>query len=115
MSTTQPTANRARFTLREVVAVTGGEIIHLAPPANDALEIVGVSTDTRTLGEGSLFVALRGEKFDGHAFLAQAAQAGAAAAMVEEVPTTEPPLTPLILVKNTVEALGALAAAHRQR
>ena len=43
----------------------------------------GVSTDSRAIGRGELFVALRGERFDGHAFLEQAKAAGAAAALVD--------------------------------
>jgi len=44
---------------------------------------IGVSTDTRSLGRGELFVAIRGERFDGHAFLEVAKERGAAAAMVD--------------------------------
>src|SRR5688572_24706775 len=47
-------------------------------------EFNAVSTDSRAISGGELFVALRGERYDGHAFVAQAAAAGAAAAMVEE-------------------------------
>ena len=46
----------------------------------------GVSTDTRTIGEGSLFVALEGERFDAHDFLAQAVDAGASGLVVSRVP-----------------------------
>ena len=45
----------------------------------------GVSTDTRTLRSGDLFVALRGERFDGHGFLAQARSGGASAAMIDSL------------------------------
>jgi UDP-N-acetylmuramoyl-tripeptide--D-alanyl-D-alanine ligase len=51
----------------------------------------GVVTDTRTLGEGSLFVALRGERFGAHAFLAEAAAAGARGAVVGRTPEGAPP------------------------
>ena len=44
----------------------------------------GVSTDTRSIGEGTLFIALRGERFDGHDFVLAARDKGAAAAMVDE-------------------------------
>ncbi|HET7824630.1 MAG TPA: UDP-N-acetylmuramoyl-tripeptide--D-alanyl-D-alanine ligase, partial [Anaeromyxobacter sp.] len=54
-----------RFTAEELAAATGGRWLGAPPP-----ELAGVSTDTRTLGPGSLFVALRGEKFDAHGFLA---------------------------------------------
>jgi len=74
----------------------------------------GVSTDTRTLGAGELFVALRGERFDGHAFLAQAKAAGAIAAMVDRAYGGEYPL-PVLVVEDTKRALGALARGWRAR
>ena len=56
-------------------------------------EITAVSTDTRTLGAGALFVALRGERFDAHDFCEQAVQAGASALLVErELPLAIPQL-----------------------
>jgi UDP-N-acetylmuramoyl-tripeptide--D-alanyl-D-alanine ligase len=76
-----------------------------------------VSTDSRTLARGSLFVALRGERFDGHRFIGTAAQRGAAAAMVQEdagAGTREPGL-PLLVVDDTRRALGRLAANWRGR
>ena len=74
----------------------------------------GVSTDTRTVRTGELFVALRGEKFDGHAFLEQAKQAGAVAAMVDRNFSAVPPL-PAIVVEDTRLALGSLAKGWRSR
>jgi UDP-N-acetylmuramoyl-tripeptide--D-alanyl-D-alanine ligase len=73
----------------------------------------GVSTDTRSLRGGELFVALRGDRFDGHAFLAAAAAAGAAAAVVD-CEIANPPL-PLIRVQDSGKALLALARFHRRR
>ncbi|MGZ8267991.1 MAG: UDP-N-acetylmuramoyl-tripeptide--D-alanyl-D-alanine ligase, partial [Burkholderiales bacterium] len=76
----------------------------------------GVSTDTRTLGGGQLFVALRGDKYDGHGFLGRAEAAGAAAAMVAEAAVSvEPHSLPLLRVANTRLALGQLAAHWRGR
>jgi UDP-N-acetylmuramoyl-tripeptide--D-alanyl-D-alanine ligase len=73
-----------------------------------------VSTDSRALAGGELFVALRGERFDGHAFLAAAKAAGAAAAMVDERYSGPAPL-PLIVVEDTRRGLGALARRWRAR
>jgi len=70
----------------------------------------GVSTDTRTLPPGALFVALKGERFDGHDFVAEAFQRGAAAALVSWQVSAP---GPLILVPDTLVALGAIAASHR--
>ncbi len=72
----------------------------------------GVSTDTRRLCPGELFVALRGPNFDGHAFVTQAEKAGCAAAMVEHPLDIE---LPQIEVKDTRVGLGRLAAAWRNR
>ncbi|MBI5937936.1 MAG: UDP-N-acetylmuramoyl-tripeptide--D-alanyl-D-alanine ligase [Betaproteobacteria bacterium] len=72
-----------------------------------------VSTDSRNLPKGALFVALRGERFDGHAFAAKALAAGAAAVMVDE--TSNLNLAPAIVVPDTRLALGQLAAWHRGR
>jgi len=73
-----------------------------------------VSTDSRALVGGELFVALRGEHFDGHAFLDAARAAGAAAAMVDEQYTGPAPL-PLLAVRDTRHGLGALARHWRAR
>ena len=75
---------------------------------------LGVSTDTRTVRAGELFVALRGDKFDGHNFLDQAKQAGAVAAMVDRKLTGKPPL-PVVVVADTKLALGGLAKGWRAR
>ncbi len=79
----------------------------------------GISTDTRTLRSGELFIALRGPSFDGHAFLPAAREGGAAGAVVDRAsgalaasPTS--PDFPLYEVEDTLEALGALAR-HRRR
>jgi UDP-N-acetylmuramoyl-tripeptide--D-alanyl-D-alanine ligase len=79
----------------------------------DAL-FTGVSTDTRSLRPGDLFVALRGERFDGHGFLEQAKAAGAVAAMVDSKHQGTFPL-PVAVVDDTRLALGRLAAGWRQR
>lgn len=76
----------------------------------------GVSTDSRTIRRGELFVALRGERFDGHRFLAAAAARGAAAAMVSaQGKARRPKGLPLIVVRDTLAALQALGQAYRRR
>lgn len=73
---------------------------------------LGVSTDTRALEAGQLFVALRGPNFDGHEFLAEAADRGASGAVVSRA--CETPL-PQIRVPDTMRALAELAADWRRR
>jgi UDP-N-acetylmuramoyl-tripeptide--D-alanyl-D-alanine ligase len=72
----------------------------------------GVATDTRLLNRGDLFVALQGPRFDGHDFLEQARTRGAAGALVER---EQQAMLPLIVVPDTLRALGRLAASWRER
>jgi UDP-N-acetylmuramoyl-tripeptide--D-alanyl-D-alanine ligase len=73
----------------------------------------GVSTDSRAVAGGALFFALRGERFDGHAFVVEAARRGAAAAVVERLVADA--MLPQVVVADTLAALGALAAWWRKR
>ncbi|NJD11350.1 MAG: UDP-N-acetylmuramoyl-tripeptide--D-alanyl-D-alanine ligase [Gemmatimonadetes bacterium] len=74
----------------------------------------GVSTDTRALRPGALFVALRGATHDAHDYLAQAAAAGARGAIVERLPADAPAGLRYYLVPITLHALGQLARCHRR-
>jgi UDP-N-acetylmuramoyl-tripeptide--D-alanyl-D-alanine ligase len=73
-----------------------------------------VSTDTRTLAPGDLFVALTGERFDGHAFVAQARERGAAAAMVAADRVADVP-GDVLVVDDPLAGLARLAASWRAR
>ena len=73
-----------------------------------------VSTDSRHIGRGELFVALRGERFDGHEFLGGAASRGAAAAIIDRNYSGAFPL-PVVIVDDTKRALGELARRWRER
>jgi len=75
----------------------------------------GVSIDTRTLQTGDLFIAHSGDNRDGHAFVADALNKGAAAAMVHRRPDDAPATAPLLIVQNTRSALEALGRAARLR
>jgi UDP-N-acetylmuramoyl-tripeptide--D-alanyl-D-alanine ligase len=98
------------LSLREAAALLGGE----ATLVGDAgVRFERVHSDTRTLQPGDLFVALRGERFDAHDFLAQARAAGAAAAIAERG-LAEAGL-PGLLVPDALAALQRLAAAWRRR
>lgn len=78
---------------------------------NGELLAYGISTDTRTAKKGDFFVALRGENFDGHRFLANAESAGCAFAVVDHVP--EGCAMPFIVVDDTTKALGRIAKAYK--
>ncbi|MDC8445349.1 MAG: UDP-N-acetylmuramoyl-tripeptide--D-alanyl-D-alanine ligase [Nitrosomonas sp.] len=83
----------------------------------DNVLFTGVSTDSRTVRPGELFVALTGEKYDGHRFVRAAREQGAVAAMVEHEMDGAALSTdfPLVCVVNTRSSLGRLAAHWRQR
>lgn len=106
---TQPPLNHASFSLEELASATRGDV--LVRGASDA---VGIGTDTRTVVPGNAFVALRGESFDGHAFVAQAIGKGARVVVVER-PVEVPPGVSVLRVEDSLVALGAIAHAHRQR
>ncbi|MBM4374199.1 MAG: UDP-N-acetylmuramoyl-tripeptide--D-alanyl-D-alanine ligase [Deltaproteobacteria bacterium] len=110
MATPIPT-NRARFTLPEVFAATGGSL--RGPLEDAALEVAGVATDSRTLEPGQAFVALAGERFDGHAHLAAAAERGASLAIVER--DVEVRGLTVLRVESTLAALAGLAEARVAR
>ncbi len=74
-----------------------------------------VSTDTRTLADGSLFVALAGERHDGHDYLHAAASAGAIGAVVTRVPDDAPHRLRYYVVPDTLRGLGALGRFARRR
>lgn len=109
MSTPIP-SNHASFTTDELVEITGGTLVRSA----EGPRVVGVGTDTRTLSPGNLFVALSGERFDGHDHLARAADAGAAMVLVERE-VDAPASVGVVRVSDTLRALGDLARAHRRR
>lgn len=75
--------------------------------------MTGFTQDTRTLQPGDVFVALRTERRDGHAFLAEARAKGAAAALVARADAAEP--LPQLVVADPLPALQAAAREHRRR
>lgn len=91
------------WTADEIAAATGGT-------ASASFAVDGVAFDSREVGPGDLFVALKGEATDGHRFVAQSAAQGAAGALV-----SQPVDTPHVLVADTTVALDALARAARAR
>ncbi|MCG6200358.1 UDP-N-acetylmuramoyl-tripeptide--D-alanyl-D-alanine ligase [Psychromonas antarctica] len=97
------------LSINEIAQATNGK---LSNSAYAERVIDTVSTDTRTIETGCLFIALRGASFDAHQFLNQAETAGAAALLVERRVESE---LPYIVVKDTRIALGLLAAYVRQK
>ncbi len=96
----------------ELAAATGGRPIGALPTA-----VTGVSIDTRTLKPGDAFFAIKGEAFDGHAFLRQATAAGASMLVVSEqkLPALGAVGLPIVVVDDVLKALERLGSAARDR
>ncbi|HEV7165136.1 MAG TPA: UDP-N-acetylmuramoyl-tripeptide--D-alanyl-D-alanine ligase [Gammaproteobacteria bacterium] len=92
--------------LSDLAAATGGTL------QGEDREFTRVTQDSRKLGQGDLFIAIKGENFDGHDFLSQAEKSGAAGALVERRRSTA---LPQVLVPDVRKALGAYAAVWRRR
>lgn len=95
------------WTAADAAAATGGR-------AQGDWAASGVSIDTRSIQTGDLFVALQAER-DGHDFVAQALEKGAAAALVSRIPDGVSPTAPLLIVPEVLPALEALGRAGRAR
>ncbi len=96
----------------EILGAVKGK--HLGGRKDDLLK--GVSIDTRTLEPGELFVAIKGDRFDGHDFLEEALERGAKGILVSKKYKGSPPEDVLVIkVKNTTKALGVLARYYRQK
>ncbi|GAB4232223.1 MAG: UDP-N-acetylmuramoylalanyl-D-glutamyl-2,6-diamino pimelate--D-alanyl-D-alanine ligase [Methyloligellaceae bacterium] len=99
------------WTYADILAAVDGLSEGSAPPD---LPVTSVSIDTRTLEPGALFVAIRGERLDGHDYVAQAFEAGAACALVAEDAQVDGG-GPLVVVPDTLAALEALGRSARAR
>lgn len=100
------------LSIRQIRQVVGGKALSAIPA--DAPLVHAVCTDTRRMDKGSLFVALRGDHHNAHAFLPQAAAGGAVAALVESPPANPLPNVILIQVPDTRKAMGTLARYCRK-
>ncbi|HEX7056039.1 MAG TPA: UDP-N-acetylmuramoyl-tripeptide--D-alanyl-D-alanine ligase [Bacilli bacterium] len=83
------------------------------PIGGDSLEISGVTTDSRSVAEGNLFVPIIGDRFDGHDFVTQAYSQGAAASLWQKDKPNPPEDIPLLFVDDSLAALQQLAQAYR--
>lgn len=102
------------FTVEEIASAVQGEIY--APGVSGVhysrLNVSGVSKDTRTIEQGNLYIAIAGERFDGHDFISDALAKGAAAVLAdnrEKIPEG----TVSVIVEDSVKALGLLARHYR--
>ena len=103
----------ASFKIQELLDAADGKLIQ----KGNADFVSGVSTDSRTIGEGELFIALRGDNFDGHDYVSKAVSRKAAAVMVSDLALLKEwgNFVTVICVKDTLSALFSLAYFHRMR
>ena len=94
-----------RMDMRAVAEITGGHLMQNGA----SVAFQGISTDSRTVQPGDLFVPLRGANYDGHDYLTQAIQRGAVACLSEEM--IGGLLVPVVKVADTLKALGDLDQA----
>jgi len=95
------------FTIDEIVQITHGKLLR----KQDSF-VYSVSTDSRTIQKGDLFIALSGENFDGHQFIDEVAAKGAGCALVSKDISTTANIT-LVKVNDTLKALQDLASHYR--
>lgn len=104
---------KPEFTIGQIAEAVGGTVAGTTEG-----RVAGISTDSRTLEPGELFIPLRGERFDGHRFIDTALTRGARVLLAEPgrcEPQSLPPGITCITVADTLRALGDLAAYHRNR
>ena len=97
------------LTISHIVKATQGNLLQ----GNPTVRIKGVSINSRTLKRGELFIAIKGENFDGHSFIQPSLEKGALALVVSQKPKKISSRVPVIYVKDTTIALGRIAAMYR--
>lgn len=99
------------MTLENIAEACHGTLLTVDGQKPYESEVTGIVIDSRKCAAGNLFVAIPGNRVDGHKFVPQVLKDGAAAAVVEKMPSEV--TGPVILVKSTEEALGNIAAFYR--
>ena len=100
------------FSLDEIAGAVGGRVVARGVSDENTAFVGGVSKDTRTIKEGDLYVAIKGERFDGHDFCEDAVSRGASVILASDE-SKLPQKCIAVLVDDTVRALGDLARHYR--
>lgn len=107
-----PSVRRETLTLGEICEAVGGKSYGAAFDPDCKVYVDEISSDTRTIKKGSIFIAIKGDNFDGNAFAAPAvAKLGAVCALTERIIEN----TPCIVVKNSRKALLDLSGYYRKK
>ncbi len=101
----------ARFTIDEIITATDAKCLQRGA----AVQVESVGTDSRAVDKGMLFIPLRGERFDGHAYIRSAVSQGATAVLTENEAEDVADDVTVLQVLDTREALQRLAGYHRRR
>ena len=99
------------FTVRQALEATGGR--YFGPESALDARIIRVSSDSRDIGSGTLFVAFKGARVDGHSYMADCLNRGAVCCISEREPESAAEM-PLIRVRSSLAAIGALAGWYRR-
>ena len=99
-----------KLSIKEIIEATGGTLA----AGNPEMIVDGISTDSRKVGPGCLFIPLKGENFDGHDFISSAFANGAAAALTHKE-VSDCPGKVVIRVSDTIKALHDIASYYRNR
>lgn len=99
------------FELKELLKATGGRLIR----GDARLRVKGISTDSRSIKKREAFVALRGDNFDGHAFIKEVVRKGATCVIVDNAPVDLGKIPAVIKVRDTTRAFGDIASFHRKK
>ena len=100
------------WTLDRIADALAEEAVGKLP--RGSTETAGITTDTRKIAKGNVFLALKGERFDGHDYLSDAVRDGASALIVSKAPKLNVLGVPIFEVRDTLVALGALARYWRR-
>ncbi len=98
------------FTLKEIAAACGGTLV--CGDAEEQLTITSVERDSRQIKPGSLFLAIKGERADGHEYIEKCYDSGAVCAVCERAPKAK---KPYILVPSTLDAVKEIGRAYREK
>lgn len=98
------------FTLEEIAVACGGK--YVGSERQKQLAITSVERDSRQIKDGSLFLAIKGERVDGHDYINKCYESGAICIICEKAPDTD---KPYILVDSTLEAVKKIAKAYRKK
>ncbi|MGB3114338.1 MAG: UDP-N-acetylmuramoyl-tripeptide--D-alanyl-D-alanine ligase, partial [Candidatus Omnitrophota bacterium] len=101
------------LTVREIADVTGGKL----KTGDESAVVKGLSIDTRSIRPGEIFIALKGQNFDGHDYIEEAVKKGASGLIVERETGSfrEENVEHIIVVKDSREAMGEIAAWIRKK